>query len=288
MNKILKKVLTLGLAVVVAGALFVGCSSPTTTPTAQSLSGIVETGGSTSVEKVMNALIFQFQGDNAQVQIKYQMNGSGDGIKNTASGQYEIGHSSRELKQAELDQGLVGKAYAIDGIALIVNKENTAKNLTKEQVFGIYTGKITNWKDVGGADSSITVVTREVGSGTRTAVADLVGLEIAGKDDAKVISSATVCNDTGSVQTTVTTNKNAIGYMSFSDLDATKVTALRYGGVAISEATIKDGTYGLKRDFWIITKKGTTLSAPAKAFYDFILSDAGQAIVKANKLLSIK
>jgi phosphate transport system substrate-binding protein len=280
----MKKIFTVILAAVLAGALFVSCSS---SPATSTLSGTVKTGGSTSVEKVMNALIYQFQGDNTGVQINYEMNGSGDGIKNTASGQYEIGHSSRELKQAEIDQGLVGKPYAIDGIAIVVNKANTATNLTKDQIFKIYTGKITNWKDVGGADAAITVVTREVGSGTRTAVADLVGLEVTGKDDTKVISSATVCNDTGSVQTTVTTNKNAIGYMSFSDLDATKVTALQYNGVAISEATMTDGTYGLKRNFWLITKKDATLSAPAQAFYDFILGPAGQAIVKSNGLLTI-
>lgn len=167
------------------------------------LSGVVKTGGSTSVEKVMNALIFQFQDDNQNVTVNYEMNGSGDGIKNTLSGLYEIGHSSRELKTDGSEDGLDAIAYAIDGIAVIVHKNNGVSDLTKEQLFSIYTGKITNWKDVGGKDAPITVITRESGSGTRSAFAEIIGLEKT-KDgnpvpETALVQSANEQNSTGAV-----------------------------------------------------------------------------------------
>ncbi|MDR2670437.1 MAG: phosphate ABC transporter substrate-binding protein [Oscillospiraceae bacterium] len=249
------------------------------------LSGVVKTGGSTSVEMVMNALIYQFQTDNAGVTIDYEMNGSGDGIKNTISGLYEIGHSSRELKSDGSEDGLDAIAYAIDGIAVVVNPANTVADLTKEQILGIYTGTLLNWKDVGGSDAPITVVTRESGSGTRTAFADIIGLE---KDDTPIAADASVVDSTGAVQTTVSQNPNAIGYMSFSDVDDTKVSAVPYEGVAISTDTLKSGDYLLKREFYLLTRTGATLSPAAQAFVDFVLGDGGQRIVADNKLLPIQ
>ncbi len=266
-------------------------ATPTGTPEA-TLSGVVKTGGSTSVEKVMNALIYQFGDDNKNVTINYEMNGSGDGIKNTQSGLYEIGHSSRELKTDGSEDGLDATAYAIDGIAVIVHKNNSATNLTKEQIFGIYTGNITNWKDVGGKDSPITVVTRESGSGTRSAFAEIIGLEKKKDGNADpataIVTNANEQNSTGAVQTTVSQNENAIGYMSFSDFDSAKVNAMSYEGVAISNESLINGTYKLKREFWLITKQGATLSPAAQAFIDYVMSADGQAIVAENKLLPVK
>ncbi len=267
-------------------------SSPTATTTAPSvkpaLSGVVKTGGSTSVEKVMLALIFQFQEENNNVTVNYEMNGSGDGIKNTISGMYEIGHSSRELKTDGTEDGLDATAYAIDGIAVIVNKANSVTNLTKAQIKDILTGAVTNWKDVGGADAPITVVTRESGSGTRGAVAELIGLEKKDDESTAIAAAATVADSTGAVQTTVSQNPNAIGYMSFSDVDTGKVKPVQYEGVDISTDSIQSGTYKLKRDFFLITKTGAALSPEAQAFIDFILSSEGQEIVAGNKLLPVK
>ena len=275
----MKKITGLVLAALMVTMIFTGCSGKST---------VVKTGGSTSVEKVMTALIYQFQENNKDITINYEMNGSGDGIKNTISGQYEIGHSSRELKTDGTEDGLTATPYAIDGITIVVNKGNSIDNLTKDQIKGIYTGQITNWKDVGGKDAPITVVTREIGSGTRSAIADLVGLEKAGDSSTSIVANATVANDTGSVQTTVSQNPNAIGYMSFSDVDTGIVNTVKYEGVAISTDTIYNDTYKLKRDFYLLTKKGVTLSSAAQSFVDFILSDAGQQIIKDNKLLPIK
>ncbi|MBS6164468.1 MAG: substrate-binding domain-containing protein, partial [Clostridiales bacterium] len=167
------------LAVLLAGVMlcgFAACSSSgetsstgsassgntaagSTAPSNEALSGIVKTGGSTSVEKVMNALIYQFQDENRDVTVNYEMNGSGDGIQGVIDGKYEIGHSSRDLKDEEKEAGLEGTAYAIDGIAVVVNAQNGVTNLTKDQLLKIYSGEITNWSEVGGSDAPITVVT---------------------------------------------------------------------------------------------------------------------------------
>jgi phosphate transport system substrate-binding protein len=258
----------------------------TETPAADTaLSGVVKTGGSTSVEKVMNALIYQFQDDNREVTIDYEPNGSGDGIKNTISGLYEIGHSSRELKTDGTEDGLDATAYAIDGIAIVVNKDNTTPELSKDQVKDIYAGTITNWEEVGGPDSAITVITRESGSGTRDAFSEIVGLEEGGSN---IVSSASVADNTGAIQTQVSQNPNAIGYMSFSDVDTSKVNTVAYEGIAISTDTLKDGSYGLKREFYLLTKTGATLSPAAQGFIDFVMGSAGQQIVADNSLLPIQ
>ena len=273
----MKKIVGVILAVLLLTALFTGCS--------KTGGDVVKTGGSTSVEKVMLALIYQFQDDNRNVTIDYEANGSGDGIKNTISGLYEIGHSSRELKTDGSENGLDATAYAIDGIAIVVNKANGVGNLTKEQLQKIYTGEITNWKDVGGNDSLISAITREPGSGTRDAFAEIIGLE---KGGSNILASASVADNTGAIQTQVSQNPNAIGYMSFSDVDDSKVSTVKYESVAISTSTLKDGTYKLKREFYLLTKNGATLSPSAKAFKDFVMSEAGQKIVSDNKLLPIK
>lgn len=251
----MKKVISILLVLVLALGVFTACSNEedpaettgdseattndaaTSGDSSEALSGIVSTGGSTSVEKVMTALIYQFQENNPDVTINYEMNGSGDGIKNTISGMYEIGHSSRDLKTDGTEDGLVATAYAIDGIAVVVHQDNEVESLNADQLRDIYTGTITNWKDVGGKDAPITVVTREASSGTRSAFAEIIGLEE--DDSTAIVASATTCDSTGAVQTTVSQNDNAIGYMSFSDVDTTKVKTVQFDGVEISTDTIE-------------------------------------------------
>ena len=287
-------VLVFALLLTLAGCGGYGSAAPPQTPEVTpddtpeqeaELSGVVKTGGSTSVEKVMNALIYQFQDDNRQVTINYEMNGSGDGIKNTISGMYEIGHSSRALKTDGSEDGLVAVAYAIDGIAIVVNTENAIEDLTQEQLMRIYTGDIKKWNEVGGNNTPITVVTREPGSGTRDAFAEIVGLE---KGGGNIIADATVADSTGAIQTTVSQNPNAIGYMSFSDVDPLKVNTVKYNGVEITPAHLKDGSYKLSREFLMLAREGVKLSPAAQAFLDFVVSADGQKIVSDNKLLAIK
>ncbi|MDR2520247.1 MAG: phosphate ABC transporter substrate-binding protein [Eubacteriaceae bacterium] len=279
----MKRTASIILSLLALGAGLAGCAKGPGAGSENALSGNVKTGGSTSVEKVMTALIYQFQLENQQVAVDYEMNGSGDGIKNTIGGLYEIGHSSRELKTDGSESGLDATAYAIDGIAVVVHKGNAATGLTKDQLSGIYTGKIKNWSEVGGADALITVVTREEGSGTRTAFAEIVGFSESG-----IAADATVQDSTGAVQTTVSQNPNAIGYLSFSDVDIAKVSAVSYEGVSISADSLKDGTYLLKREFYVLTKSGQEPSPAAKAFLGFIMSDAGQKIVSEKGLLPIR
>ncbi|MDR1913891.1 MAG: phosphate ABC transporter substrate-binding protein [Clostridiales bacterium] len=288
----MKKAFSIAVSLVFAAAGITGCgatnlSGGVTPADSAVLSGTVKTGGSTSVEKVMTALIYQYQDENSEVSVNYEMNGSGDGIKNTISGLYEIGHSSRELKTDGTEDGLDAVAYAIDGIALVVNKANAVNGLTTEQVRDIYIGKIENWSEVGGEDALITVVTREASSGTRSAFAEIVGLEKADDPETSIVPNATTCDSTGAIQTAVTQNANAIGYMSFSDADEANIKILAYNGIECSEASLKDGGYTLKREFYLITKTGATLSPAAQSFVDFVLSAEGQEIVAANKLLPI-
>ena len=295
----MKKIVCMILAVLMMGVMFAGCGakeepavdgSVAEEPVIEEivLSGMVKTGGSTSVEKVMNALIYQFQEDNQNVKIEYEPNGSGDGIKNTLSGLYEIGHSSRELKTDGSEDGLDVIPYAIDGIAVVIHKDNGVEALTKDQLKGIFTSQIKNWSEVGGENAAITVVTREDGSGTRSAFAEIIGLEKKDDDSTAIVAAATVADSTGAVQTTVSQNPNAIGYMSFSDVDADKVNTVKYEGTEITTDNLKNGSYKLKREFYLVIRQGAQLSNEAQAFIDFILSGAGQQIVADNKLLPIK
>jgi len=286
------KAVGLLMAILLMTAFVAGCgNSAADTGTADdsaNLSGVVKTGGSTSVEKVMNALIFQFQDEHRDVTIDFEMNGSGDGIKNTLSGLYEIGHSSRELKTDGTEDGLNTIAYAIDGIAIVVHKDNEVENLSKADLQDIFTGAITNWREVGGKDAPITVITRESGSGTRGAVADIIGLEKDDDPSTAIVATANEANSTGAVQTQVSQNPDAVGYMSYSDVDHDKVKAVKYEGVEISANALRDGSYELKREFYLLTKAGATLSAAAQAFLDFVMGDVGQRIVADNNLLPVK
>jgi phosphate transport system substrate-binding protein len=288
----MKKTVSIVLSLLMAMTVMVGCSSESSNASSPSnsagLSGTVKTGGSTSVEKVMNALIYRFQSDNRDVTVNYEMNGSGDGIKNTISGLYEMGHSSRELKTDGTEDGLTATAYAIDGIVIIVNRDNPVASLTRDQVKGIYTGKITNWKDLGGNDALITLVSREAGSGTRSAFAEIIGFEKNDDSSTGLATNATITDSTGGVQTAVARNPNAVGYMSFSDVDTSKVNTVAYEGVSVSTETLKDGTYKLKREFYLLTRKDAVLSEAAQAFMDFVVSDEGQAIVAGQKLLPVR
>ena len=298
-----KKITGFILAVFMTATVFTGCNNTgngTSTPggnnsgasTPANLSGTVKTGGSTSVEKVMEKLIEQFEDDNGSVKIEYEGNGSGDGIVNTKSGLYEVGHSSRELKKDGSEDGLDEIPYAIDGIAVVVHKDNPVQNLTKQQIFEIYTGVVKNWKDVGGNDAPITVITREAGSGTRSAMADIIGLEkkVDGvvTESTKIWKDANEAGNTGAVQTQVSGNKNAIGYMSFSDVNPAEVKMVQYEGVEISTDNLYNDSYKLKRNFYLLKKTGSTLSPEAQAFINFVLSEEGQTIVKNTKLLPIQ
>ena len=235
--------------------------------------GTVSTDGSTSMEKVIGALGEYFMEANSGVTFTYNPTGSGSGITAVLEGRCDIGLSSRALKDEEKAEGLTETVLAYDGIAIIVNPENPLSDLSLEDIAKIYTGEITNWKDLGGNDAEIVVIGREAGSGTRDGFESITGT----KDVCVYRQELT---STGDVITTVSQNPAAIGYASLASVKDT-VKALSVDGVVPSEETIKDGSYTVQRPFVLVTKTDVALSETAQKFFDFALSAEAAEIIAA-------
>ena len=238
------------------------------------LSGTVATDGSTSMEKVIGALGEAFMEANSGVNFTYNPTGSGSGITAVSEGRCDIGLSSRALKDSEVASGLVGTVLAYDGIAMIVNPANTVEDLDIETIAKIYTGEITNWSEVGGADAEIVLVGREAGSGTRSGFEELTETV----DKCKYRQELT---STGDVITAVAQNPDAIGYASLASVKDS-VKALKVAGVTPSEETVKDGTYLIQRPFVLVTKEGVELSPVAQAFFDYATKGQANDIITAS------
>ncbi|MEW5784365.1 MAG: phosphate ABC transporter substrate-binding protein [Bacillota bacterium] len=241
------------------------------------LTGTITIAGSTSVQPVSELLAEEFMALHPGTTVYVQGGGSSTGIKAADEGAAEIGASSRELKTEE--KALNEVVLAKDGIAIVVHPSSTVEDLTLEQIRDIYAGVITNWKEVGGPDKAIVVVTREEGSGTRSAFEEIV----MGKDN-PISDQAIVQNSTGSVKTTVAGDENAIGYISLSALNA-DVAAVKVDGAAISVETIISGTYKVSRPFIYVTKGEP--QGLAKAYLEFAISAEAQAIIEEAGLVSI-
>ena len=275
----MKKFLTLALTAVMALSLLTACgskndnSADTNTDgsnTETTLSGTVSTDGSTSMEKVINSLGESFMAMNKDVKFTYNPTGSGSGIQAVSEGRCDIGLSSRALKDDEKASGLVETVVALDGIAIVVNP---VSDLDIDTIAKIYTGEITNWKDVGGNDAEIVLIGREAGSGTRDGFESITDT----KDACQYRQELT---STGDVINTVSQNPDAIGYASLSAV-GDSVKALTVGGVEATEATVKDGSYVVQRPFVLVTKEGTELSPAAQAFFDYALSADAASIIAA-------
>ena len=269
----MKKLICTALACVMALSMVACRNNKNKDTQAGELSDTVSTDGSTSMEKVIGALKETFEGKNGGVEVTYNPTGSGTGIKGVQEGRCDIGLSSRALKDAEKEQGLVGTVLAYDGIAVIVNPENTVEDLTVEQIAAVYKGEITNWSEVGGIDAEIVLIGREAGSGTRGGFEEIVGVE-------DLCQYRQELTSTGDVITAVSQNPGAIGYASLASVKDT-VKAIRVGGVAPSEETVKDETYAIQRPFVLVTKEGTALTETAQAFFDFITSEAAREVISA-------
>ena len=262
----MKKIMTMVLALVLG--VMSACS-------ADKLSGSVATDGSTSMEKVIGVLGESFMETNPDVSFTYNPTGSGSGITAVSEKRCDIGLSSRALKDEEKNSGLTETVLAYDGIAIIVNPENAISDLSVEDIARIYTGEITNWKDLGGADAEIVVIGREAGSGTRDGFESITGTS------EKCVYRQELTS-TGDVITTVSQNPDAIGYASLSAVKDT-VKALTVGGVAPTEDTVKDGSYVVQRPFVLVTRTDEKLSEAAQAFFDYATSaDAVELIAKAG------
>lgn len=276
------KLMVGALLVTMVGAVFTGCGS-NDSDTAEGGDGnvTISISGSTSVGPLMEKIQEVYEAENSNVTLEIQQPGSGTGIKNAIEGVAEIGMSSRDLKEDEKSAGIEGTVIAYDGIAVLVNPNNSVKDITLEQVKDIYTGKITNWKELGGKDAPIVVVSREEGSGTRDAFQEIVGYK-----SEELVKDASISDGSGAVKATVAGNENAIGFASFEYIDDT-VSALKIDGSEPNAESVKAATYKISRPFLLITKN-ENLTEDGKALIDFIKSDAGQEIVTENKLISIK
>ena len=268
----MKKIITVLCAAVMALSLFAGCGQKAN-DNGTTTGGTVSTDGSTSMEKVIGALGESFMEANSGTTFTYNPTGSGSGIQAVSEGRCDIGLSSRALKDDEKASGLKETIVALDGIAIIVNPQNPVKDLSLEQIAKIYTGEITNWKDVGGEDAEIVRIGREAGSGTRDGFESITET----KDACQYRQELT---STGDVINTVSQNPDAIGYASLSAV-GDSVKALTVGGVEATEATVKDGSYVVQRPFVLVTKEGTELSPAAQAFFDYALSADAASIIAA-------
>ena len=246
--------------------------------TGSDMNASVSTDGSTSMQKVINALGEAFMEDTG-ANFTYNATGSGTGIKAVKDGTCDIGLSSRYLKDSEKAEGLKETILAIDGIAIIVHTDNSVADLTVEQIAAIFKGEITNWSEVGGKDGEIVCIGREESSGTRDGFESITDTEDACKYRQELTSN-------GAVLTAVAENPNAIGYVSLSSVKDT-VKAISVGGVAPSEATIKDGSYAVQRPFVLVTKEGMELSKTAQEFFDFATSPAANEIITAAGVVPV-
>ena len=285
----MKKVFSLLLSLTMVMALLAGCgggdtssdttatddtaAGDTTQEETTALSGTVATDGSTSMEEVIGALGEQFMADNSGVTVTYNPTGSGSGIEAVSNGSCDIGLASRALTDDEKAGGLTETIVALDGIAVIVNAENSVTDLSLEQIAQIYTGAVTDWSELGSDAGAIAVIGRESGSGTRDGFESITGTE-----DQCVLAQE--LSSTGAVIEAVRTTPGAIGYASLSAVqDQEGITVLTVEGVAPSEETVLDSTYKIQRPFVFATRTDDTLSEAAQAFFDFATSTAANDLI---------
>lgn len=294
-NKMRKMMAMLSAAVVAVGVMGCGGNTATdsnadanttsqaadaTTDTTASadLSGKITLAGSTSMEKLANAMAEAFMEKYPNVTVAPEFTGSGAGLESLAKGTVDIGDASRALSDDEKADGAVENIVAIDGIAVITDSKNTVSDITSEQLAQIYTGEITNWSDLGGADEQIVVIGREAGSGTRDAFEELSDV----KDACKY---AQELDSTGAVLAKVAATPGAIGYVSLDVVDDT-VKALQLNSVDATEDNILAGTYVLQRPFVMATMgEISEQNDLVKAFFDFIHSEEGQQVITSVGLI---
>lgn len=261
-----------------AGTSSGASSAEASSAATEELSGTLSMNGSTSMEKVIKAVNGAFMEKNKGVTVNLNLTGSGTGIQEASEGKCDIGNSSRKLKDEEAEK-LDATVVGLDGIALVVNPANKLEDITLEDLAKVYSGEITNWKELGGDDKSIVVIGREDGSGTRDGFESIV----MGDKEPKY---AQELESTGSVINAVATTDGAIGYASLANVDET-VKALKVGGIEATEENVKSGTYEVQRPFICATLKGSD-NKLVKAYLDFILSEEGQALVLAQGAVPVK
>lgn len=246
--------------------------------TAANLGGNISMSGSTSMEKLANALAESFMMKYPDVTVTPEFTGSSAGIEAVTAGSVDIGNSSRALKDSEKEAGAVENVIAIDGIAVVVDPANEVADLTKEQVIGIYTGEIKNWSEVGGSDSPIVVIGREAGSGTRGAFEEILEVKDA-------CAYASELDSTGAVMAKVASAQGAIGYVSLDVVDDT-VKALALDGIEATAENIKAGSYFLSRPFVMATNgEISAQNELVQEFFNYLSTDEGKEVIKGAGLI---
>ena len=244
------------------------------------LSGTVSMAGSTSMEKLANALAESFMAAYPGVTVTAEFTGSGAGIEAVTAGSVDIGNASRNLTDDEKAAGIVENIVAIDGIAVVVDTANEVAGLTSDQLASIYKGEVTNWSEVGGADQPIVVVGREAGSGTRSAFEELLAIE-------DQCAYANELDSTGAVMAKVASTPGAIGYVSLDVLDDT-VKTVAVDDVEPTVENIKGGTYALSRPFVMATNGEISEQSEAvQAIFTYLASDEGKALVESVGLITV-
>lgn len=280
----MKKLITIVAAIALIAGVLTGCdaknteSNDTGSKNTDS-SQVVATDGSTSMEKVIGFLSEAYMEEHSDIKVTYNPTGSSSGIQAVAEGRCDIGLASRDLKEEETAD-LQGTVVAIDGIGIVVNPDNPVTDLTIEQIGKIYTGKITNWKEVGGSDAPIVCIGREAASGTRDGFEEVTDT----KDQCQYSQELT---STGDVVQTVSGNPNAIGYASVASVNDT-VKTVSVEGVAPTTETIQNGEYKVQRNFVLVTKKDVELSKAAQEFFDFATSPQADDLITQAGAVPVK
>ncbi|HYE69623.1 MAG TPA: phosphate ABC transporter substrate-binding protein [Anaerovoracaceae bacterium] len=287
----MKKILSITLVIILVLGALAGCGAAEETPDTgeevTEVTGTVVTAGSTSVQPLSEELAAAFMDANTGITVEVQGGGSGQGIKAIAEKIADFGALSRNVKDEEKTSVTEEFVIAKDGVAVVVNPASTVENLTIEQIKKIYIGEIKNWKEVGGEDALIVVVSREEGSGTRGAFTEITKVmekNEAGEEVDNTTKDALVQGSTGAVMQTVATTPNTIGYVSLGSLSDT-VKAVKVEDVAPSNETVLSGEYKISRPFLYVI--GGELTEAAQLFIDFIMSEEGQDIVEESGFIPV-
>ena len=291
------KVKVVALMMILVMSVLAGCQSnepaPTPAPSpapapsnnesSAGLTGTINSGGSTSVEKAALSAMDEFAAINPGVTFAYDSTGSSTGITNGTDGTYSLGFSSRDLRDSEKVDGLIYKTVAIDGIAVVLHPSNTVENITMEQLTAIYKGEITNWSELGGSDNTIVVVSREQGSGTRGAYEEIVDFQD------RLVESAIIRDGNGNVATYVMEEPNAIGYVSFTTLQANedRLKAVKIDGAEATVENVVNGAFKVSRPF-IMVYREENLNEAERAFVEFVFTEDGQNAIEATGVIKVK
>lgn len=277
----MKKFIAIVCSALIITLVAVGCAKGVASNENQneeSLTGTISLAGSTSMEKLCEAMSESFMADNQGITVTVEYVGSGAGIESLSKGSVDIGNSSRNLKPEELSNGCVENVVALDGIAVIVDKNNGVTDISSDNLKKLYTGEIKNWKELGGADEAVVVIGREAGSGTRDAFEEL--LELKEKCD-----YAQQLDSTGAVLAKVASIPGAIGYVSLDVVDDS-VASVSVDSVEANEQNILAGKYLLSRPFVMATKGDvSSQNELVQKWFEYVNSEKGKEIIKKVGLI---